>query len=102
VQREIADAVVDQLLELFDERFEAGPADYVLQRANVEGAGDDAAVTVVWRPSLLGPLLGVRRTDLGTGDAEALAWELYRLLEGGSIGVPDEPPAADGIRWVDA
>ena len=86
-----AEEIREHLLELLDERHEAGPTDYILQRATVEPASDDDwAVVVVVKPTLLGePVTRVfetLRTDAGDEvTPEALAWQVYGLLEAGTF-----------------
>lgn len=95
--------MLEQLLEVLDERYEAGPTAYVVSRATVEPAGDDHAVVVVFRRTADEPLLRFTSDTLvapGSGDAvtpEKLGWAIYQVvLEGGSgdVGEPD----ADGVR----
>jgi hypothetical protein len=96
VRKVEAEEIREQLLELLDERHEAGPTDYVVQRATVEpaepasGAGDEWAVVVVIKPTPLGEpvtrVFDTLRTDAdGEVTPEALAWHVYGLLEAGTF-----------------
>jgi hypothetical protein len=91
MQRSEAEEVREQLLELLDERHEAGPTAYVVQRATVEAAeGGEWMLEVVIRPSLLATPVELRYPDLAAaGDAtatpEQLAWHVYRQLEDGAV-----------------
>jgi hypothetical protein len=96
VDRTDAEAVRDQLLELLDERHEAGPTAYVVNRATVEGldAGDDpdaAAVVLVFRHAVDAAIVERRFDELvtepgaGPVTAEAFAWHLYNSLEAGRL-----------------
>ena len=85
MQRSEADETLDHLHEVLDERFEAGPADYVIAHAIAKPSGPESfAVEVVYTPTpgadqqvlLIGELDG--RTPLET------AWEIYRTLESGT------------------
>lgn len=113
--------VREQLLELLDERHEAGPTDYIVLRATVEPDGasttdddrDEWSLDLVFRPTADAALHGWRQRELrriSSGEAisaEAMAWDLYgTVLEGGlavegSTASSDAPPAGDdGIRWL--
>jgi hypothetical protein len=89
--RSEAEEVREQLLELLDERQEAGPTSYVVQRTTVEPASDgDWMLEVVIRPSLLASPVELRFPELRTDTAdsvtpEQLAWHVYRLLEDGAV-----------------
>ena len=95
MRKDEAEEIREQLLELLDERHEAGPTDYVVMRATVEPAqasGDveEWSVVVVVKPTLLGePVTRVfetLRTDTDTDvTPEALAWHVYGLLEAGTF-----------------
>jgi hypothetical protein len=89
VHKSEAEDVREQLLELLDERHEAGPTSYIVQRATVEPDGDEWQLEVVIRPSLLAPQVELRYPDLRTDDGdvtpEQLAWHIYRALESGSV-----------------
>ena len=101
-----AEEIREQLLELLDERHEAGPTEYVVERATVEPDGDDDwSLVLVFRPTTRAPLHGWQQRELRritTGEPatpEALGWEVYGLLERG--GHPDDVPEGDdGIRWL--
>ena len=92
-----AEQVREQLLELLDERHEAGPTDYVLMRATVEPAepapdgADQWAIEVVVKPTLLGsPVTRAFATLQTSADGppvtpETLAWHVYGLLEAGEL-----------------
>ena len=89
----------EQLLELLDERHEAGPTAYVVQRASVETTGDGGAcVELVFQPTAGNPYVGIRFVDL-SGEPESLAWHIYNSLEAGSFPVPSGEPGSDGVRW---
>lgn len=90
MERSEAEEVREQLLELLDERHEAGPTSYVVQRTTVEPDGDAWQLEVVIRPSLLATPIERRFPRLHTDDAgdvtpEQLAWHIYRALEDGSF-----------------
>jgi hypothetical protein len=95
-----AEEVRELVLELLDERHEAGPTTYELHRAMVEPDGDAFAFVLVVRPEAGAGFVGVRFTELAT-DAEALGWDVYRRLEAGSFPA-GEGPGADGIAWLPA
>jgi hypothetical protein len=86
MQRSEAEEVREQLLELLDERHEAGPTSYVVQRATAEPTDDgEWMLEVVIRPSLLGSPVELRFPHLRTDDdtaasPEQLAWHVYRQL----------------------
>jgi hypothetical protein len=102
VKRSDAEAVLEQLLEVLDERYEAGPTTYVVNRATVEATGaDESAVVVVFRRTADGPLLTFTAESLvrvGSGEpvtAEQLGWDIYQaVLEGGGgdVSGADGPP----------
>ena len=117
MQRAEAEEIREQLLELLDERQEAGPTDYVVQRATAEpddGSGDEGewSLVLVFRPTAGAALHGWRQRDLrriSTGEPvspESMAWDLYgSVLEGGAAasdlpGGHDIPQGDDGIRWL--
>jgi hypothetical protein len=91
VEKSEAEQVRELLLELLDERHEAGPTSYVVQRATVEPtAASGWMLEVVIRPSLLAPDLELRYPELRAPDgasltAEQLAWQVYRQLEDGAV-----------------
>ena len=92
MQKSEAEAAREQLLELLDERHEAGPTNYVLQRATAEAIGDDDwGLVVVVRPSLLAPTIEHTFSDVTAGPAgpagtpEGLAWQVYQALEDGQL-----------------
>ena len=85
-----AEQVREQLLELLDERHEAGPTSYIVQRATVEPVDDGWQLEVVIRPSLLAAPVQLRYPDLRTDESgdvapEQLAWHIYRALESGTV-----------------
>ena len=90
MEKSEAEEVRELLLELLDERHEAGPTSYVVQRATVEPSDEVGwMLEVVIRPSLLAPQVAMRYPDLrGTSGetltAEQLAWQVYRQLEDGA------------------
>jgi len=97
MQRSVADEVLDQLHEVLDERFEAGPAPYVISHAIAQQTGpDDWAVEVVYTPEPGAVAHGLRLSELGERTTLAAAWEIYRRLEGGAS---DETNATDGVIW---
>jgi hypothetical protein len=86
-----AEEVRELLLELLDERHEAGPTSYVVRRATVEPEERTGwMLEVVIRPSLLAPDVQLRYPDLTSPDGatltpEQLAWQVYRQLEDGAV-----------------
>lgn len=96
MQRSEADETLDHLHEVLDERFEAGPADYVIGHAIAQSVGPDAwAVEVVYTPRADAAQQGLRMSELGERTALQAAWEIYRRLE-------SEPPdETGGITWTD-
>jgi hypothetical protein len=111
VRKAEAEEIREQLLELLDERHEAGPTDYVVQRATVEpdptaADSDEWCLVLVFRPTVTAPLHGWRQRELRrirTGEEatpEAMAWDVYgTVLEAG--GHPDDVPEGDdGVRWL--
>lgn len=86
-----AEEVRELLLELLDERHEAGPTSYVVRRATVEPAAEAGwMLEVVIRPSLLAPDVELRYPELRAPDGatltpEQLAWQVYRQLEDGTV-----------------
>ena len=86
-----AEEVRELLLELLDERHEAGPTSYIVQRATVEAADESGwMLEVVIRPSLLAANVELRYPELRVpgGDGltpEQLAWQIYRQLEDGAV-----------------
>ena len=60
MHRHEADELLDQLHEVLDERFEAGPAPYVIDTMTAEpGDGDDWAAEIVYEPSVGAPRHGL-------------------------------------------
>ena len=99
MQRSEADETLDHLHEVLDERFEAGPAVYVISHAIAQQTGpDDWAVEVVYTPEPGAATHGLRLSDLGEREALAAAWEIYRRLEGEPTG---ETSTTDGVVWSD-
>lgn len=96
MQRSEADETLDHLHEVLDERFEAGPADYVISHAIARSIGDDAwGVEVVYTPRPGAATHGLRLHDLNGRTPLEVAWEVYRRLEA-------EPPADNGdITWTE-
>ena len=98
MQRSEADETLDHLHEVLDERFEAGPADYVISHAIAQHAGPDAwAVEVVYTPRPGAAAHGLRMTALERRTPLEAAWEFYRRLEGEPTGEADH---ADGVVWT--
>ena len=104
-----ADAVLEQLLEVLDERYEAGPTSYVVNRATVEPAGESWELALVFRRTADGPVLGWRQQELvsvldptSAVTAEQLGWDLYRVVLEEGAGEPSGDPDANGIRWMSA
>ena len=103
MQRAEADELLDQLHEVLDERFEAGPAPYVIDTMTAQPAGtDDWVVEVVYEPAAGAPRRGMRLTVLGARTPLEGAWEIYRRLEAGAAvdGEPDEQPQDRGVIWA--
>jgi hypothetical protein len=97
MQRSEADETLDHLHEVLDERFEAGPADYVIDHAIAQSVGADAwAVEVVYTPRPGAATHGLRMAELGGRTALQAAWEIYGRLEGGEA--PDE---TGDITWTE-
>ena len=96
MQRSEADETLDHLHEVLDERFEAGPADYVIDHAIAQPVGaDEWAIEVVYTPSPGAGKYGLRLTELGDRTALQAAWVIYGRIEG-------QPPDASGdITWTD-
>lgn len=89
MQRADADETLDQLHEILDERFEAGPAPYIINRMTAEPLGaDEWAVEVVYRPDATADVRTLRHEQLTVDGAARtpleLAWDIYRALEGGA------------------
>ena len=99
MQRDEATELLDQLHEVLDERFEAGPAPYVIDTMTAEPAGpDDWSVDIVYEPTAGAPRQGLRLTTLqGRAPLEA-AWEIYRRIEGGGTG--EAEPDERGVSWT--
>ena len=96
MQRSEADETLDHLHEVLDERFEAGPADYVIAHAIAQSVGPDAwAIEVVYTPRPGAAQHGLRMDDLGERTALQAAWEIYRLLES------DAPSETGELTWTD-
>ena len=96
MQRSEADETLDHLHEVLDERFEAGPADYVIDHAVAQSLGPDAwAIEVVYTPRPGAPKHGLRMRELGERTALQAAYEIYGRLE-------REPPSETGdITWTE-
>ncbi|MDQ1705929.1 MAG: hypothetical protein QOF18_2295 [Frankiaceae bacterium] len=107
VDKRDAEAVLEQLLEVLDERYEAGPTTYVVNRATVEPAGDSWAVRLVFRRTSDGPLLGWHQQELvsiadatSAVTAEQVGWDLYRVVLEAGAGEPTGVPDAAGVDWL--
>ena len=99
MQRPEADETLDHLHEVLDERFEAGPAPYVISHAIAQQTGPEAwAVEVVYTPQAGAAMHGLRLGELGARTPLEAAWEIYRRLEGEP---PGEAIATDGVLWTD-
>jgi hypothetical protein len=99
MQRSEADETLDHLHEVLDERFEAGPADYVISHAIAQETGPDSwSVEVLYTPRPGAGLHGLRMADLGDRTPLQAAWEVYRRLEGEPTG---ESKDTDGVVWFD-
>jgi hypothetical protein len=99
VRRDEINELLDQLHEVLDERFEAGPAPYVIDTMTAESAdGDEWAAEVVYEPSPGASRQGLRLLTLGGRTPVDAAWEIYRRLEAGTSvdGEPDER----GVIWA--
>jgi hypothetical protein len=89
VDKADAAEIREQLLELLDERHEAGPTAYVINRATVEADGDAWALVLSFHPTESEPAQELRFAELTTepgGDPmspESLAWHVYNGLEAG-------------------
>ena len=98
MQRSEADGTLDHLHEVLDERFEAGPADYVIAHAIAQSTGADTwAVEVVYTPTPGAPVHGLRLHELNGRTPLEAAYEIYRRLEGEPS---DEAIATDGVVWT--
>jgi hypothetical protein len=98
MQRSEADETLDHLHEVLDERFEAGPADYVISHAIAQLTGPDTyAVEVVYTPQPGAALHGLRLASLGARTPLEAAWEIYRRLEAGA---PEEGAQTDRVVWT--
>ena len=85
MQRSEADETLDHLHEVLDERFEAGPADYVIAHAIAKPTGADSfAVEVVYTPSPGAEERVLAMDDLDGRTPLDIAWEIYRTLESGT------------------
>lgn len=85
MQRSEADETLDHLHEVLDERFEAGPADYVIAHAIATPAGpDEWAVEVAYTPAPGAAQQALLFSDLAGRTPLELAWEIYRTLESGT------------------
>ena len=85
MQRSAADETLDHLHEVLDERFEAGPADYVIAHAIARESGPDSwAVEVVYTPAPGAGQQELRISDLDGRTPLEVAWEIYRTLESGA------------------
>jgi hypothetical protein len=105
VQREEAAELLDQLHEVLDERFEAGPAAYVIDTMTAQPAGSDAwAVEVVFEAATGAPKQGLRVREIDGSDGTTArttlqaAWDIYRRLESGRTS--DDEPDENGVRWA--
>ena len=99
MQRSEADETLDHLHEVLDERFEAGPAAYVISHAIAQQTGPGSwAVEVVYTPEPGAATHGLRLSDLGGRTGLEAAWEIYRRLEGGPAG---DTIGTDGVVWSD-
>ena len=99
MRRADIDELLDQLHEVLDERFEAGPAPYVIDTMTAEPAGsDDWSVEVVYEPGAGAPRQGLRLNELGGRTPTEAAWEIYRRLEAGTSA--DGEPDAKGVTWA--
>lgn len=99
MQRAEVDELLDQLHEVLDERFEAGPAPYVIDTMTAEPSGSDEwAAEVVYEPAAGASRQGLRVSGLDERSPLAAAWDIYRYLESGAIveGESDE----HGVRWT--
>lgn len=98
MQRSDADEMLDHLHEVLDERFEAGPADYVIAHAIARNTGPDAwAVEVVYTPRPDAAQHGLLMEDMNSRTPLEAAWEIYRRLESSAA---DGTPGADGVAWT--
>lgn len=89
MRRSEADETLEHLHEVLDERFEAGPADYVIGHAIAQPTGPDTcAVEVVYTPQPGAETRTLRVDALDGRTPLETAWEIYRTLESG-------PPAHD-------
>lgn len=85
MQRSEADETLDHLHEVLDERFEAGPADYVIAHAITQPTGPDTwAVEVVYTPAPAAAARTIRMDELNGRTPLETAWEIYRTLESGT------------------
>jgi hypothetical protein len=85
MQRSEADETLDHLHEVLDERFEAGPADYVIAHAIAAPSGPDTfAIEVVYTPTPGAETSTIRIDELEERTPLQAAWEIYRRLESGS------------------
>lgn len=105
MQRPDTDELLDQLHEVLDERFEAGPAPYVIDTMTAQPAGADAwVVEVVFEPTPGAPKQGLRVRAIDGSDGSAVrtpleaAWEIYRRLESGRTS--EDEPDEHGVRWA--
>jgi hypothetical protein len=104
MQRREADETLDHLHEVLDERFEAGPADYVIERAVAQQTGPETfAVEVLYVPTPGAAVHGLRLRELDGSDGGLMrtpleaAWEFYRRLEDAPTGKDIDP---DGVVWT--
>lgn len=99
MRRQEIDELLDQLHEVLDERFEAGPAPYVIDTMTAEPAdGDEWAAEVVYEAAVGAPRQGLRLCELGARTPVEAAWEIYRRLEAGTSA--DGEPDAKGVIWA--
>ena len=85
MQRSEADETLDHLHEVLDERFEAGPADYVISHAIAQASGPDTwAVEIVYTPRPGEATSTLRVEELDGRTPLETAWAIYRTLESGT------------------
>ena len=84
MQRSEADETLDHLHEVLDERFEAGPADYVIAHAIAKSVGDAWAVEVAYAPTANAAQRELLISELDGRTPLEAAWEIYRTLESGT------------------
>lgn len=85
MRRSEADETLEHLHEVLDERFEAGPADYVISHAIAQPTGaDTCAVEVVYTPQPGAQTCTLRVDELDGRTPLEAAWAIYRTLESGT------------------